>query len=166
MKAREKCPCFFLSTNLCRCGFTPPALSARKRGRKKLLHPKVQEARNRALKAKVRRKTKCAFPSRLNRKPSSRPHPRLSTVCPDSRPVRFSPPLPATVFPFRAGALPVLRRSPPSAVGFSLARRVGFSRSWAASVFPRSAGGGGGGLASGLCALPGLLCVPGRFRSP
>lgn len=30
MKAREKCPCFFLSTNICRCGFTPPALRARK----------------------------------------------------------------------------------------------------------------------------------------
>ena len=127
MKAREKCPCFFLSTNLCRCGFTPPALSARKRGRKKLLHPKVQEARNRALKAKVRRKTKCAFPSRLNRKPSPRPHPRLSTVCPDSRPVRFSPPLPAAVSP----SLPGLRLSS----GALRPRRSGFP-SLGGSGFP------------------------------
>ena len=100
--------------------------------------------------------------------PEAKPPPPPTAVygLPGLSPCPVFPSLAGYGFPFLAGAPPVLRRSPPSAVGFSLARRVGFSRSWAVSVFPRSAVGGGGGLASGLCALPGLLCVPGLLRVP
>jgi hypothetical protein len=148
---------------------------------KKPLQPKAQEARNRAPEPKLEAKTNCAFPSQSNRKPSPRPRPRLSMVCPALALPGLPLPRRASVCPFLAGAPPSPFLSLPSfsgrsarlsgalrprRVGFSLARRVGFSRSWAVPVCPRSAGGGGGGLASGLCALPGLRCVPGRFRPP
>ena len=199
MKAREKCPCFFLSTNLCRSGFTPPALRARKPGAKA---PITKGARrlepsnnNQSQKLNNGRLSKP-----MNRKPSPRPRPRLSTVCPalalpglplprrlrfarlcPSR-LRFAPSSPGLrrpsflslpSFPGRSarfsGALRPRRVGFSLAVGafrFSLDRRVGFSRSWAVSVCPRSAGGGGGGLASGPVCVAGVAVRSGALPSP
>ena len=128
---------------------------------KKPLQPKAQEARNRAPEPKLEAKTNCAFPSQSNRKPSPRPRPRLSTVCPALALPGLPLPRRATVCPFLAGAPPsfvplspflfrsvgsFLRRPPPSP------GRV-FPRCRCAPVFPRSAGRvfpvlGGAGLPS------------------
>jgi hypothetical protein len=146
MKAREKIPLLFLSANLCRSGFIPPALRARKPVTKA---PTTKGARSSEPGAENqrRKKTKCAFPRRLNRKPSPRPRPRLSTVCPAlalpglplPRRLRFAPPLPATVCPSLAGASPAsvpLSPSRPRSVGSFLRR----SPPSAGRVSPRSAG--------------------------
>ena len=158
MKAREKHPCFFLSTNLCRCGFTPPALRACKPGAKNRHNQRRKKQGTGRRKPKSESK-KCAFPSRSNRKPSPRPRPRLSTVYPVlalpglplPRRLRFAPPSPwlrlssfLSLPPFSGRSARFSGALRPRRVGFSLARRVGFSRSWAVQVFPRLAGAGAG----------------------
>ena len=180
MKAREKHPCFFLSTNLCRCGFTPPALRACKPGAKNRHNQRRKKQGTGRRKPKSESK-KCAFPSRSNRKPSPRPRPRLSTVYPVlalpglplPRRLRFAPPSPwlrlssfLSLPPFSGRSARFSGALRPRRVGFSLARRVGFSRSWAVPVCPRSVGGGGGGLASGLVCVAGSAVRSGALPSP
>jgi len=200
MKARENRPCFFLSTNLCRCGFTPSGIKGSQARSKNRYNQKRKKQGTGRRKPKSESKQNAPFQADRTGSQAPAPAPgclrfaRLSLcpVCPSlagyglpgSAPLGYGLPLPrrgsavlrsSLSLPFPVGRLVSPALSALGGSGFpSLSVRSGFP-SLGGSGFPGlgrcrfalvQPGAGAGAWLPGLCALPGLLCVPGRFRPP